>query len=196
AAQSALADSARQLTEEIRRAGEQAASLTKQLLAFGRRQIVAPTVIDLNDVVRDVEKMLRRLIGEHIVLDVNPAARPARVKADHGNLVQVLLNLAVNARDAMPQGGTLAVRTAVSESAVVLTVADRDWGMAAATKPRFSEPFFTTKPAGEGTGLGLATAHTIVQQAGGSIAVDSEPGRGTTFRIELPLCADRPAAKV
>jgi PAS domain S-box-containing protein len=194
--QSSLADSARELTGEIRRAGEQAASLTKQLLAFGRRQIVAPTVLDLNDVVRDVEKMLRRLIGEHIELGVTLDPRPARVKADPGNLVQVLLNLAVNARDAMPRGGTLGVRTAVTDSAVVLTVADTGTGMDAATKARIFEPFFTTKRAGEGTGLGLATAHTIVQQAGGSIAVESEPGQGTTFRIVLPLCADRLPGKV
>jgi PAS domain S-box-containing protein len=193
--QSGLADSARELAAEIRRAGEQAASLTKQLLAFGRRQIVAPTVLDLNDVVRDVEKMLRRLIGEHIELVVTVDPGPARVKADPGNLVQLLLNLAVNARDAMPQGGTLTLRTVVTDSAVVLSVSDTGVGMDAATRARIFEPFFTTKPAGEGTGLGLATAHTIVEHAGGSIAVESEPGRGTTFRIELPLCTDRPPAK-
>jgi CheY-like chemotaxis protein len=157
---------------------------------------VAPTVLDLNDVVRDVEKMLRRLIGEHIELAVTLDARPARVKADAGNLVQLLLNLAVNARDAMPQGGTLTVRTALGDSSVAVTVTDTGCGMDAATKARIFEPFFTTKPAGEGTGLGLATAHTIVQHAGGSIAVESEVGQGTTFRIELPVCADRSPAKV
>jgi PAS domain S-box-containing protein len=186
---------ARELAEEIRRAGEQAATLTKQLLAFGRRQIVAPVALDINDVVRDVEKMLRRLIGEHIELGVNLDPRGGRVKADPGLLVQLLMNLAVNARDAMPQGGTLSVRTAVTDSVVMLTVVDTGCGMDAATKARIFEPFFTTKPAGEGTGLGLATVHTIVQQAGGTIAVESEVGHGTSFLIEFPLCADRPPAK-
>jgi PAS domain S-box-containing protein len=189
-------DPARELADEIRRAGEQAATLTKQLLAFGRRQIVAPAVLDLNDVVRDVERMLRRLIGEHIVLGVQLDPKGARVKADAGMMVQLLMNLAVNARDAMPEGGTLAVRTAATDGSVVLTVADTGIGMDAETKARVFEPFFTTKPAGEGTGLGLATAHTIVEQAGGMIAVESEPGHGTEFRIELPLCTDKDAAKI
>jgi two-component system, cell cycle sensor histidine kinase and response regulator CckA len=188
-------DPTRELANEIRRAGEQAATLTKQLLAFGRRQIVAPIALDLNDVVRDVEKMLRRLIGEHIELDVNLDALGGRVKADPGMLVQLLMNLAVNSRDAMPQGGTLSVRTAVGDGSVALTVVDTGCGMDAATKARIFEPFFTTKAVGEGTGLGLATVHTIVQQAGGTIAVESEPGQGTTFRIELPLCVDQPPAK-
>jgi two-component system, cell cycle sensor histidine kinase and response regulator CckA len=188
-------DPARELADEIRRAGEQAASLTKQLLAFGRRQIVAPTVQDLNDVVRDVERMLRRLIGEHIVLGVNLDPKGARVKADAGLMVQLLMNLAVNARDAMPEGGTLSVRTSATNDSVILTVADTGIGMDAETKARVFEPFFTTKKAGEGTGLGLATAHTIVEQAGGTITVESEPGRGTTFRIELPLCTDKDPAK-
>ena len=195
AEQSRLGEPARELADEIRRAGEQAASLTKQLLAFGRRQIVAPTVLDLNEVVRDVEKMLRRLIGEHIELTVSVDARPAHVKADPGNLVQVLMNLAINARDAMPQGGTLAVRTAVTGEAVELTVSDTGVGMDVATRARMFEPFFTTKPPGEGTGLGLATVHTIVEQAGGHIAVESEPGHGATFRIELPRCGEPSPAK-
>jgi two-component system, cell cycle sensor histidine kinase and response regulator CckA len=193
--QSRLGEPARELADEIRRAGEQAASLTKQLLAFGRRQIVAPTVLDLNELVREVERMLRRLIGEHIELAVSLDATAARVKADPGNLVQLLLNLAVNSRDAMPQGGTLTVRTKVTGASVVLTVSDSGIGMDAGIKARIFEPFFTTKPAGEGTGLGLATAHTIVEQAGGTIAVDSEPGQGTTFRIELPRCEAPPPAK-
>jgi CheY-like chemotaxis protein len=178
------------LADEIRRAGEQAASLTRQLLAFGRRQITAPTILDLNDVVREVEKMLRRLIGEHIELatDLEPAG--ARVKADPGLMVQLLMNLAVNARDAMPDGGRLTVRTQVIKGRVRLMVADTGVGMDAQTKAHIFEPFFTTKPAGEGTGIGLATVHGIVEQSGGSIAVESAPGSGTTFRIELPSCVD------
>jgi two-component system, cell cycle sensor histidine kinase and response regulator CckA len=188
-------DPLRELAGEIRQAGEQAATLTRQLLAFSRRQITAPRAIDLNDVVRDVEKLLRRLIGEHIVLGVSLIPSGARVKADPGLMVQMLMNLAVNARDAMPQGGSLTLRTALRDERVVLTVADTGIGMDAATKARIFEPFFTTKPVGEGTGIGLATVHGIVEQSDGEIAVDSEPGRGTTFRIELPICIDRPAAK-
>jgi two-component system, cell cycle sensor histidine kinase and response regulator CckA len=184
-----------ELADEIRRAGEQAAALTKQLLAFGRRQIVAPTVLDLNDVVREVERMLRRLIGEHIELAVELDPAGGRVKADPSLLAQLLMNLAVNARDAMPQGGTLTVRTAQIGDKVVVTVADTGVGMDAATRARIFEPFFTTKPVGEGTGLGLATVHSIVEQAGGAIAVESEPNRGTTFRIELPACHDVAPAK-
>jgi PAS domain S-box-containing protein len=192
----AAADPVRELTDEIRRAGEQAAGLTKQLLAFGRRQIVAPTVVDLNEVVRDVEKMLRRLIGEDIELAVELASHGAHVKADPGLLVQLLMNLAVNARDAMPQGGTLTVRSTVADDRVVLTVADTGMGMDAATKARVFEPFFTTKPVGEGTGLGLATVHSIVEQGGGTITVESEPGRGAAFRIELPASFDAAPTKL
>jgi PAS domain S-box-containing protein len=193
--EAAVGDGAHELVDEIRRAGEQAASLTKQLLAFGRRQIVAPTVLDLNDVVREVEKMLRRLIGEHIELAVELDPTGVRVKADPGLLTQLLMNLAVNSRDAMPQGGTLTIRTALAGNRVVLSVADTGVGMDAATRARIFEPFFTTKPVGEGTGLGLATVHTIVQQAGGAIAVESELGRGTTFRIDLPVCHDMTPAR-
>jgi PAS domain S-box-containing protein len=192
---SRVGDPDRELAQEIHRAGEQAALLTKQLLAFGRRQITKPIVLDLNDVVRDVEKMLRRLIGEHIILGVNLTPDNARVKADPGQMVQLLMNLVVNARDAMPGGGTVAVRTALAGNRVVLSVSDTGVGMDAATRARIFEPFFTTKGAGEGTGLGLATVHGIVEQSGGSISVASEPGQGTTFRIELPCCGDRSPAK-
>jgi PAS domain S-box-containing protein len=188
-------DPVRELATEIRNAGEQAATLTRQLLAFGRRQITAPIVLDLNDVVRDVEKLLRRLIGEHIVLGVNLDPRGARVKADPGLMVQLLMNLAVNARDAMPRGGTLTVRTVLHGESAVLTVSDTGVGMCQEIKARIFEPFFTTKPPGEGTGIGLATVHGIVEQSGGTISVESELGRGTTFRIELPVCGDRTPAK-
>ncbi|MBO0698677.1 MAG: PAS domain S-box protein [Zavarzinella sp.] len=188
-------DSAHGLADEIRRAGEQAASLTRQLLAFGRRQITAPTALDLNGVVRDVEKILRRLIGEHIELatDLEPAG--ARVKADPGLMLQLLMNLAVNARDAMPQGGRLTIQTQVIRNRVRLVVTDTGVGMDARTQAHIFEPFFTTKPAGEGTGIGLATVHGIVEQSGGTITVESTLGHGTTFRIELPVCAEKvPAA--
>jgi two-component system, cell cycle sensor histidine kinase and response regulator CckA len=187
-------DAAHGLADEIRRAGEQAASLTRQLLAFGRRQIIAPTTLDLNDVVRDLEKMLRRLIGEHIELatDLEPSGAP--VKADPGLMLQLLMNLAVNARDAMPQGGRLTLRTQVVRDRVLLIVADTGVGMDAGTRAHIFEPFFTTKPLGEGTGIGLATVHGIVEQSGGTITVESALSQGTTFRIELPACAEKPPA--
>jgi PAS domain S-box-containing protein len=180
------------LADEIRRAGDQAASLTRQLLAFGRRQITAPTALDLNGVVRDVEKMLRRLIGEHIDLatELEPAGAP--VKADPGLMVQLLMNLAVNARDAMPEGGRLTLRTQVIRDRVRLVVADTGVGMDAQTRAHIFEPFFTTKPLGEGTGIGLATVHGIVEQSGGTITVESALGHGTTFRIELPVSTEQP----
>jgi two-component system cell cycle sensor histidine kinase/response regulator CckA len=130
------------------------------------------------------------LIGEHIVLGVSLDARPAHVKADPGNLVQLLLNLAVNARDAMPHGGAMTIRTRAGPHDVRIEVTDTGVGMDSATRARAFEPFFTTKPAGEGTGLGLATVRGIVEQAGGSVAVASEPARGATFTIDLPRCPD------
>src|SRR5262245_6764853 len=187
-------DAAHGLADEIRRAGEQAASLTRQLLAFGRRQITAPTALDLNNVVRDVEKMLRRLIGEHIELATDLETAGAPIKADPGLKLQLLMNLAVNARDAMPQGGRLTLRTQVIRDRVRLIVADTGCGMDAATRAHIFEPFFTTKPLGEGTGIGLATVHGIVEQSGGTITVESALGQGTTFRIELPACAEKPPA--
>ena len=190
---------------EIKKAADRATSLTRQLLAFSRRQVLDPRVIDLNAVVADLENMLRRLIGAHIALVTDPALRPPlpRVRADVGQLEQVIVNLAVNARDAMPDGGTLTIRTGEAELTdadcrdhpdfdmrpgryVVMSVSDTGTGMDAATQARMFEPFFTTKGPGKGTGLGLATVYGIVKQSGGYIAVASEPGKGTTFRIYLP----------
>ncbi len=194
-------DPVRREVEEIRKASERAASLTRQLLAFSRRQVLQPRVLDLNAVVADMNSMLRRLIGEDIDLVVVPGAGLWRVKADPGQIEQVIVNLAVNARDAMPGGGKLTVETAnaaVDESSAaerlslapgpyaVLTVADTGEGMTDETLSHLFEPFFTTKEAGKGTGLGLATVYGIVAQSGGAIDVASAPGRGTTFRIHLP----------
>jgi len=188
--------------ELIARAGEQAATLTRQLLAFSRKQLLLPRVIDLNRLVVDMEQLLQRVIGERFNLKTIPAARDGRVKADPNQLEQVILNLGVNARDAMPNGGTLLIRTSnvrldgtapaqmsnplPSGDYVVLSVTDTGAGMDEETKSRIFEPFFTTKGPGKGTGLGLATVYGIVRQSGGGISVESEPGRGSTFRIFLP----------
>ena len=190
---------------EIKKAADRATALTRQLLAFSRRQVLDPRVIDLNAVVADLENMLRRLIGAHIALVTDPALRPPipRVRADVGQLEQVIVNLAVNARDAMPDGGTLTIRTGQAQLTdadcrdhsdfdvrpgryVVMSVSDTGTGMDPATQARMFEPFFTTKGPGKGTGLGLATVYGIVKQSGGYIAVASAPGKGTTFRIYLP----------
>ena len=191
---------ARNGLEQIRRAADRAASLTQQLLAFSRKQVLQPKVLDLNEAVADVQKMLSRVIGEDIELiaRLHPSLVP--VKADPGQVEQVLMNLAINARDAMPHGGKLTMETSnleVSEELapdldlipgryVMLRVMDSGHGMDAGTLPHIFEPFFTTKPMGKGTGLGLATVYGIVKQSGGSIQVESEAGRGTTFRIYLP----------
>jgi predicted ATPase/signal transduction histidine kinase/CheY-like chemotaxis protein len=187
--------------EEIQKAGERAAALTRQLLAFSRRQTLAPRPLDLNEVILNLESMLRRLIGEHIELVSLPARGLGIVKADPGQIEQLLMNLAVNARDAMPRGGRLTIETSNqvlderytrhhvavrSGSYVLLAVSDNGEGMDAATQVRIFEPFFTTKEQGKGTGLGLATVYGIVQQSGGHIEVRSEPGRGSSFRIYLP----------
>jgi PAS domain S-box-containing protein len=187
--------------EEIRKAGERAASLTNQLLVYSRRQIVAPRIVDVNSVVVHMEKMLRRLIGEDIDLDVRLKPDLRSVRADPGQLEQVILNLAVNARDAMPLGGRIDLSTGdvsvgdgfmVNNEPVhpghyiVLAVADSGTGMDEAVKNRIFEPFFTTKKMGRGTGLGLATVYGIVKQSGGHIGVESEKGRGTAFRILFP----------
>jgi two-component system, cell cycle sensor histidine kinase and response regulator CckA len=192
----------------IRDAATRAQDLIRQLLAFSSRQVLQPTVLDCNGLVKNLSKMLRRVIGEDIQLTTTLAPGLGPVRADAGQLEQVLVNLAVNARDAMPDGGRLAIATAnadfdtahaVPDHApplppghyVVLRVTDSGTGMDAQTQARMFEPFFTTKPQGKGTGLGLATVYGIVRQSGGHIDVDSALGRGTTFRIYLPR-ADGP----
>jgi PAS domain S-box-containing protein len=187
--------------EEIRRAGTRAAELTRQLLAFSRKQVLKSQVFDLNAAVLGIDKMLRRLIGAHIelVTVLDPALTP--IKADRGQIEQVILNLAVNARDAMPNGGKLVLETRnvpaeflgsrnnnSNEAAghVMLAVSDTGSGMDAETQARIFEPFYTTKQQGEGTGLGLSTVYGIIQQSGGCIQVESELHRGSTFRIFLP----------
>ena len=168
-----------------------APNLTHQLLAFSRKQVLQPTVLDLGAVVDGIAPMLQRIIGEHIELRIESAGPLARVRADRGQLEQVLLNLAVNARDAMSGGGklTIATRTLVTPDrpkAVELMVSDTGTGMTDDVRERAFEPFFTTKEPGKGTGLGLSTVYGIVNQSGGTIRVDSASGRGTTFTIELP----------
>jgi two-component system, cell cycle sensor histidine kinase and response regulator CckA len=187
--------------EQIQKAADRAAGLTRQLLAFSRMQMLQPKVIDLNEVVADMGKMLPRLIGENIDLrmDLKPALE--RVKADPGQIEQVIMNLVVNARDAMPQGGKIVIETgnAVLDEAfarlhpglpagryAMLAVTDTGTGMDAETQAHIFEPFFTTKEVGKGTGLGLATVYGVVKQSGGHISVDSQPGKGTSFRIYLP----------
>jgi two-component system cell cycle sensor histidine kinase/response regulator CckA len=180
--------------DEIRLATERAAALTRQLLAFGRRQMLQPRAIDLNATVRDVERMLRRLLPPDIVFETNLAPGLGLVMADPGQLEQVLINLAINARDAMPEGGRLTITTANVDTAesqmkgphVLVTVTDTGTGMKPETKAKVFEPFFTTKGVGKGTGLGLATVHGIIEQSGGRVTLDSELGRGTTFYIRLP----------
>jgi PAS domain S-box-containing protein len=202
--QLAADDPRRQAVQQIRQAGDQAALLTRQLLAYSRKQILAPKVLDLNAVVEKMGPMLRRLIGEDVELAASPAPGLWRTKADPGQLEQVLVNLAVNARDAMPRGGRLTLRTGNREldgaarpglppgRYVVLAVSDDGVGMDAEVRARVFEPFFTTK--GEhGTGLGLATVYGIVKQSGGHVEVESEPGRGTTFTLYLPA-AEEPGA--
>jgi len=177
----------RRYAEEIRTAGERAAELTHQLLVFSRRQVLQKRAVNLNDSIRDIEAMLFRLIGEdvRVELRLDPDLRP--VAADPSQMGQVLLNLAVNARDAVAGRGTLTITTRNDEDEVVLEVADDGAGMDEETRARAFEPFFTTKPVGQGTGLGLSTVYGIVTQSGGSIDVVSEPGGGATFTVRLPV---------
>ncbi len=185
--------------QQVVEASDRAANLTHQLLAFSRKQVLQPTVLDLGEVVNGIAPMLRRIIGEHIELRIDSRPPLARVRADRGQLEQVLLNLAVNARDAMTGGGTVTIATRnvvdaapgptldrAGASAVTLVVADTGAGMPPEIRDRVFEPFFTTKEPGKGTGLGLSTVYGIVNQSGGTIAVESAVGQGATFTITLP----------
>jgi PAS domain S-box-containing protein len=199
------ADAAWEPLQEISKAADQAAAVTGQLLAFSRNQVLLPQVVDLNVLLGEVYRLLRRLIGEDIEIITKPGASLHPVRIDPGQLKQVLMNLAVNARDAMPQGGTLTLETINVELAaqdpslrpevrpghyVLLTVSDNGQGMDESVRRHVFEPFFTTKEPGKGTGLGLATVYGIVEQSGGFIDVDTELRRGTSFRIYLPRAVD------
>jgi PAS domain S-box-containing protein len=194
--------------DEIQRAGERARELTRQLLAFARRQVSRPVVIDMREALLESEKLLRRVLGEDVSLEVKASDVPLRVKLDPTHLQQVILNLAVNARDAMPGGGRLTLEASEVELGggyvedhlsshhgphVMLAVSDSGQGMSDEVRAHIFEPFFTTKPSGVGTGLGLATVYGIVKQAGGNIWVYSEPGRGTTFKLYFPLAEEATA---
>jgi len=197
-------DAKRRMVEQIHRAGTRAAVLTRQLLAFSRRQVLRPVVLDLNRLVTGMESMLRRLIGEDIEITISLLSDLGSVKADPTQLEQILMNLAVNARDAMPGGGTITIETTnvafddthahehaevKPGSYVVLAISDTGVGMSGETQARIFEPFFTTKQAGKGTGLGLSTVYGIVKQSAGYIYAHSELGRGTTFKVYLPCAA-------
>jgi PAS domain S-box-containing protein len=194
----------RRLLLEITTAVHQSAVVTHRLLAFSRKQVLSPSVLDLNDVIRNTEPLLRRLIGEDVRVLIVPGTDECRVRADPGQLEQILLNLAANARDAMPRGGNLTITTAnidLDETScknkstimpgpyAVLSVVDSGAGMTGEIKARIFDPFFSTKEVGKGTGLGLAVVYGVVQQSGGHIEVESEPGSGTSFRIFFPRVA-------
>jgi nitrogen-specific signal transduction histidine kinase/CheY-like chemotaxis protein len=205
------ADPSRPELDEIRKAANRGSSLTSQLLTFCRRNAVEPQVLDLNAFVLDMQNMLRRMIGEHIDLVTVLSPELDSVKADPGQIGQVVMNLAINARDAMPRGGKIVIRTTNLDlglehervrlglqpgAYVILQVIDTGHGMDAETLARVFEPFFTTKAEGKGTGLGLATVYGIVKQSQGDVSVESEPGKGTTFTIYLPRAAGKERAPV
>ena len=198
-------DATRRKIEHIKQAGESAASLTRQLLAFSRQQVLQPRVLNLNTVIRNLEPMMQRLIREDIEISTSLDPALGAIKADPGQVEQIILNLAVNARDAMPQGGNIRIATANmaaselpahlpphmrSGACMCLSIRDSGTGMDEATRSRIFEPFFTTKALGHGTGLGLATVHGILKQSGGHIHVESQVDQGTTFKIYLPLTGE------
>jgi two-component system cell cycle sensor histidine kinase/response regulator CckA len=201
-----VADPLRGYAEEVLNAAERAAGLTNQLLAFSRRQVMQPRVINVNTIMSQTQKMLQRLIGEDIALSMSLAPDIGNIRADPGHVEQSIVNLAVNARDAMPTGGRLTIETAnvvldenyarthmgvAPGDFVMIAVSDSGHGMDAETRKRVFEPFFTTKAKGKGTGLGLATVYGIVKQTGGDIWVYSEPGCGTTFKLYFPRVAEQ-----
>jgi CheY-like chemotaxis protein len=185
--------------EQIRGAAHRASLLTRQLLAFSRKQVLRPEVLNLNAVVREVAGLIRRLIGEDVQLALEIASAPIPILVDRTQLEQVLMNLAVNARDAMPMGGRLTIRTERAGETARLVVTDTGIGMSPEIVERAFEPFFTTKETGKGTGLGLSTVYGIVRQSGGTVTIDSAPNAGTTFTVSLPVVeetgAPQPAAK-